>query len=147
MCLGPRRDPPGSVYRGRAWGCLASLMPTTQPHSCLPSGALPEPQHGLGCGPSSPWIQSGTGSCPEHRCVMCHSGGHGSICYCKVAQAPHWVSQTMRREAFYREVSTGRGRRSVWTQHKTQHGPRRQIEIQRTDGCVQPTARCPLAIT
>lgn len=47
MCLGPRRDPPGSVYRGRAWGCLASLMSITQPHSCLPSRALPEPQHGL----------------------------------------------------------------------------------------------------
>lgn len=54
MCLGPRRDPPGSVYRGRAWGCLASLMSPTQLHSCSPSGALPEPQHGWGCGPSSP---------------------------------------------------------------------------------------------
>jgi hypothetical protein len=51
------------------------------------------------------------------------------------------------KRSFYREVSTGRGRSSLWTQHRTQHGPSRQIEIQRTDGCAQPTDRCPLAMT
>lgn len=51
----------------------------------------------------------------------------------------------MRREAFIEESVQGGVVAALWTQHETQHGPRRQIEIQ--GQTAQPTARCPLAIT
>lgn len=47
----------------------------------------------------------------------------------------------MQREAL-RGVSTREGgRRSAWTQHKTQHGPPRAGSG--TDGCAEPAARSP----
>lgn len=49
------------------------------------------------------------------------------------------------KRSAYRSQYQGGGRRSAWTQHKTQHGPPQADS--RTDGCAEPAARCPLAIT
>lgn len=43
----------------------------------------------------------------------------------------------------YREGSPQRCGHST----KTQHGPRRQVEMRGQTGCAQPAARCPLAVT
>lgn len=49
------------------------------------------------------------------------------------------------KRSAYRSQYRGGGRRSAWTQHKTQHRPPQADS--RTDGCAEPAARCPLAIT
>lgn len=76
-------QPVPSVSQGCAWGregahqglfteagCGAAWLLQCPPPSPTPA-CLPElsQSHSMGCGPPSPWIQSRTGSCPEHRCV------------------------------------------------------------------------------
>lgn len=71
---GAEKGPTRVCLQRQGVGLLGFSNVPTQPHSCSPSGALPEPQHGWGCGPSSPWIQSRARSCPERRCVVTREG-------------------------------------------------------------------------